>query len=295
MNHLRYWVIHALRGVRAGLAIHLVSTGAIALSFLLLGLAVLCAINVDRLTRHWGRGIHIMVYPKADVSPARIQALANMLRGRAEVLSVRQISSAEAYNHLLGSLGGRKGLLSGIESDFLPSSLEISLNQNTPDQVQPLLALLNSSPLIEEVDDMGTWVERLNSLVTSLRAIGLAIALIVGFACLYIIGSTIRLGVFTRREEVEIQKLVGATDRFVKAPFMIEGAFQGFAGSLLAAGLLYLLFRGAAPHIEDVMASALSHVRLGFLSLEYLGLGVAGGTLLGVLGSRIALGRHMNV
>jgi cell division transport system permease protein len=295
MSHVWSWIVQALRGMRSGLLIQLASTGAIAMGLLLVGLAVLGALNVDVLTRNWGRGVQAIVYLKPEAHAERVRSLVLLLQGRPEVLAVRHVTSAEAYHRLEQSLGGRKALLAGVERDFLPASLEVSLSGHQPDQVRPLLALLGASPLVEEVDHIGAWAERLNSLVVLLRLAGLGIALIVALACLYVIGSTIRLGVFARREEIEILKLVGATDRFVRVPFLIEGTLQGIVGATAAGGLLYLVFRLAAPRVEGAMAAALSHAHLGFLSPPQLALGLTVGALLGYLGSRLALGRYMDV
>ena len=128
-----------------------------------------------------------------------------------------------------------------------------------------------------------------------LRLGGLLLALIVAGACLYIVGTTIRLGVFARREEIEILKLVGATDRFVRGPFLLEGALQGFLGAALALALLFTAHRIAAPRVEAALSVALSHLRIEFLPIAQLSLGLAAGALLGLLGSRIALGRYLDV
>jgi cell division transport system permease protein len=295
VNHLLGWVLQALRGIRSGLLIQLAATGAIAMGLLLVGLAVLGALNVDRLTRNWGRGVQAIVYLRPDAPPERVRALVRLLQGRPEVVSVRSVTSADAYRRLEESLGGRRGLLAGVERDFLPASLEISLSAQQSDQVRPLLALLGSSALVEEVDHIGAWADRLSSLVALLRLAGLAVALIVSFACLYIVASTIRLGVHARREQIEILKLVGATDRFVRVPFLIEGTLQGLVGAMAAGGLLFLIFRFAASRLEAALSAALSHVQLGFLSPSQLALGLLAGALLGLFGSRLALGRYVDV
>src|SRR2546423_7893103 len=97
---------------------------------------------------------------------------------------------------------------------------------------------------------MGDWTGRLRALERLLSAAGWFVALLVLCACLYIVGSTIRLGVFARRDEIEIWKLVGATDGFVKAPFLVEGGLQGALGTGVAVILLYGLYRLASPRLE---------------------------------------------
>jgi cell division transport system permease protein len=290
-------VVQALRGMRAATLIQLAATGSVAVGLGLVGLALCGASNLERLTARWGRGVQIVAYLKADVAPASppVRALAAALRARPEVLYARVVDGAEAQRRLAESMGGRGRLLAGIEPGFLPSSLEIALHARAAQDARPLLALLSAAPVIEEVDELGAWVKRLGGLVALLRTLGLALALVVGGACLYTVGSTIRLGVHARREELAILKLVGATDRYVRAPFLLEGALQGLLGAAIAAGLLYAAFRAVAPRVESALALALSHLRLEFLTLPQLALGLAGGALLGLLGSRIALGRYLDV
>jgi len=145
------------------------------------------------------------------------------------------------------------------------------------------------------VDYMGDWARRLSSLVTLLNLLALGLTLAVCLACLYIVSSTIRLGVYARREEIAILKLVGATDRFIRAPFMIEGTLQGAAGALLACALLYVLYASGAPRVEQLLTAAFSHVELVFVPARHMALGVLLTGALGLLGSRLALGRYLEV
>jgi cell division protein FtsX len=295
MDRVRFSLLQALRGIRSGPLIQLAAIGSVAVGLLLVGLAVLGAGNLARLTEHWGRGIQVVAYLKPDVPDDRVRALSRLLSSRPEVLGVRRVSSSQAYQRLADSLGWRQSLLAGVEPDFLPASFEISLTENDAGRVRALLALLSSSELVEEVDYMGSWARRLSSLAALLHAGAAALGLLMALACVYVVGSTIRLGVHARREEIEITKLVGATDNFVRAPFLIEGVLQGLLGAAAATGLLYLLFRAAAPRLEQALTSAASHLPLQFLSPAQLAAGLLVGALLGLLGSRLALRRYLEV
>ena len=140
---------------------------------------------------------------------------------------------------------------------------------------------------------MGDWVDRLVSAERMLRFGGWILALLVGMACVYIVASTIRLGVFARREEIEILKLVGATNGFVQAPFLVEGAIQGTVGAALSLGILYGLFRVAAPEVQRSLGAALCAVPLGFLGDGEMAVIVLLGMLLGLAGSSLAVSRHV--
>jgi cell division transport system permease protein len=290
-----YTLVHALRGIRHGLLIQLASTGTMAVGLLLVGLAFLAAANLDRLTARWGRGLQVIAYLKAEAPETRVAALVKLLEGRPEVSSVKRVTSRAAYGRLRASLDGRRELLEGLEEGLLPSSLEIGLRPVPAEEQRPLLALLGASSVVEEVDHMGRFTERLGSLSTLLDTAGLCIALIAVLASLYVVSSTIRLGVHARREEIEILRLVGATRRFVSAPFMIEGALQGLSAGLLAAGVLYLVHLALAPRLEVSLRAIFSAMPIRFLSAPELAIGAGAAVLLGILGSRLALGRYLAV
>ncbi|MCA9672954.1 MAG: ABC transporter permease [Myxococcales bacterium] len=289
-----YFVRQALRGMRAKPMIQLAAVGAIAVGLLLVGVAVVCALNVERLANHWGRGTQLTVYLKQDATRARADALAKLLRSRHEVARVRYISPRDARKRLGESLGSRAALLADVEPDFLPASLEVELSREADGaQARAIVALLGAARGVEEVDYLGRWAQRLGTLVGLMRTGAILVAAIIALACLYIVGSTIRLGVYARREEIEIQQLVGATPAFVRAPFMLEGALQGLVGGALALLALYVFHSIAAPEIEGALASLLARLDVAFLSPLQLCLGLVGGVLLGLVGSTVATGRYV--
>ena len=289
---LGYWLLNTARGIRARLGIQLASAVTIALSLLLLGLALVGRDNVERVTARWGRGVQVVVYLAPGASEEAVAGLQQTLRDRTEVSKVVWVSPRWARKRLADSLGSRGSVVEGVEPDFFPASLEVSLRQDRPRGVKALLSLLRSSPLVDEVDAMGRWARRLNALVALLNLLAAAVALVVGLACLYIVYSTIKLGVHDRREEIGIQRLVGATDVFVRAPFMIEGALQGGLGAGLAWALLYGLFVLGRSHLSQLLSSSFGAFELTFVPLSTVLWGVGFGALLGLVGSRLALGRY---
>ncbi|PID39326.1 MAG: hypothetical protein CSA65_09530 [Proteobacteria bacterium] len=294
MRRVGFFWLQALRGMRRSPLIQLASVGALAVALLLIGLAALGSINLDRLARHWGSGRELTVFLHPQTAESRIAALERLLRGRAEVGKVNRVSSKQAHARLKASLGDQRQLLDNISASLLPPSLEVELvKASSSASLAPLLALLRSAPGVEEVEYLGRWAERLGGIVHVARDGSLIIALIVALACLYVVAMTIRLGVFARRDEIEIQRLVGATSAFVRAPFLIEGFVQGLVAAGIALAALYALFDWAAPAVEGALGAVLSQLSLVFLGPQQLLLGILGGALLGLFGSGLALGRYM--
>jgi cell division transport system permease protein len=289
-----YGLARALRGARARPVTTLLSTGAIAVSLILVGVLALAHLNVDRLTAKWGRGVHMVVYLKDDVTPERARAIGRVLGQIPAIERVDYVPSDEAQRRLAESLGPRQDLLDGVEAGFLPASLEVTLTGGVRDVAaqSPVIERLKRTPGVDEVSFLGDWVDRLASLLGLLRTAALALALLVAGACVYIIGGTIKLGMYARRDELDILRLVGATDAFVRLPLVVEGALQGVCGAACALAALAGLYRLAAPTLERALASAVGDVKLTFLPgtllLAALGVGLA----LGVMGSALAVGRH---
>jgi len=287
---LAYFAKQALHGVRRSPLIQISAVGAIAMALLLLGITFVGLRNADRLTQRWGRGTHLLAYLKRDLPRERVQRLARVLRERDEIASARIVWPKQAFARLKRALADQGRLLEGIETDFLPASLEIRLTDAASST--PLLALLEAIDDVQEVDYLGQWAKRLGLLAALLRAAALLVAIGVCAACLYIIGTTIALGVHARRKELEIQRLVGATDAFINTPFLIEGSLQGFAGAALATAALYALFSWAAPRANGALGSLLNPIELQFLSAGQVATALLGGTLLGLAGSSMALARQ---
>lgn len=284
-------------GARRNPLIQLVAVGTIALSLVLVGTVQLAASNVARLASGWGADVQMTVFLEDGIAPDRALQIAAALKKLPGVDGVRSVEPKEAYQRMRRSLGARGDLLDGVEETFLPASIEVALKPGVADVIRahPAFEKLRHTAGVEDVELMGDWVARLRAVETLLREAGIAVGLLVLCACLYIVASTIRLGVFARRDEIEILKLVGATDGFVKAPFLVEGALQGALGTVCAVGLLYGLYRLAQPRLESLLGGVLAAGPVTFFRPMELLVGVAFGTLLGLCGASIALGRYVKV
>jgi cell division transport system permease protein len=272
----------------------MLATGAIAVSLMLVGVVYLAQRNVAKLTGTWGGGVQMVVYLDDDVSPERAREIARILAGVDAVERVDYVPPDVAHARLAESLGERKDLLDGVELGYLPASLEVSLHGGVRDvaAMSPLVDRLRRTPGVEEVEFLSDWVDRLAALLRSLRLAAVALAILVAGACVYVIAGTIKLGVYARKDELEVLKLVGATDRFVKAPLLLEGALQGALGAAAAVGLLFALFKLGAPALERMLEGAVGGVSITFLPGVEAAVVVAAGAAIGVMGSWIAIGRY---
>jgi cell division transport system permease protein len=284
----------ALEGIRHQPFVHTVSTVTLAVALFTVGLARSAATEFDRLIGSLGGEVRVTVYldPKARADAQA--AVAAWLRQRG--MAVEEVSPKAALDRLVKELGPAAESLRGLPEDPLPPSLEVRIpeGRRAPEALRALAAELRALPAVTGVDYGEQAVERLHSMARALRWLGLlAFAVLVG-ATLIIVSATLQLAIYARREEVEIQKLVGATDRFVQAPFLLEGVVQGLAGALLAVVALGVFRQTAGPQL----ASLFSFLRLPTVAtgpspwLEAAQLAAVGAAL-GLAGSYLAVHRFL--
>jgi cell division transport system permease protein len=287
----------AWQGARRAPLVQAVAVGCIALTLALVGVVALTAVNVRRLATGWGADVQLTVYLEDGTAPARANKIAAALARLPGVTGVRMVDGHQAWERLRRSLGARADLLDGVEEGFLPASIEVSLKPGVAEvlRAHPAFERLKRTAGVEDVELMGAWSQRLGALRRLLDGIGWAVAALVVLTCVYIVGATIRLGLFARREEIAVWKLVGATDGFVQAPFLVEGGLQGALGTALAAVLLYGLYRLGAPRVEEALGGWVAAGPLGFFTPLQLGAALLFGTGLGLVGSAVALGRYVKV
>ncbi len=284
----------AVEGIRHQPFVHGVSTVTLAIALFTLGLARSAAVELDRLIGSLGGEVRVTVYldPKA---PAEARtAVAEGLRRRG--MAVQEVSPRAALARLVAELGPAAESLRGLSEDPLPPSLEVRVppTLRAPEALRALATGLRATAGVTGVDYGEDAVERLTAIARALRWAGaLAFAVLVG-ATLVIVSATLQLAIYARREEVEIQKLVGATSRFVQAPFLVEGALQGLAGAALAVLALLVFRQLAAPQLASLFSFLRlpGHAPSSGLWLEALELAAAG-ALLGLAGSYLAVLRFL--
>jgi cell division transport system permease protein len=284
----------ALEGIRHQPFVHTVATITLAVALFTVGLARSAATELDRLIGSLGGEVRVTVYLDPRARADAQGAVAAGLRQRG--MAVEEVTPRAALDRLVKELGPAAESLRGLPEDPLPPSLEVRVpeGRRAPEALRALAAELRALPAVTGVDYGEQAVERLHAMARALRWVGLlAFAVLVG-ATLIIVSATLQLAIYARREEVEIQKLVGATDRFVQAPFLLEGVVQGLAGALLAVVALLVFRQTAGPQL----ASLFSFLRLPTVAaapspwLEAAQLGVVGAAL-GLAGSYLAVHRFL--
>jgi len=202
--------------------------------------------------------------------------------------------SRETAWHDLQEKNGAQGALGGLEKNPLPDAFVIHAKNTEPGAVEALQKELSDWPHVEHAQLDAAWVKRLYALLQLGEKAVLILAALLGFALVAIIGNTIRLQILTQREEIEVSKLIGATDRFIRRPFLYAGTLQGLAGGITAWLILYAALYVFNLSVEDLARLYASDFRLKPLEFQATLILVGCSALLGWIGSYWAVSRYLS-
>jgi cell division transport system permease protein len=288
-----------LRRVRSNLKqlfwTHVLTAGTMAMTLFVFGGFLLVEINLQRLLKGWGDQIQVIGYLNNGFGAEDVRALIKRIEAMPEVRGVRYITREQAWRDFQTALGSQSGLLEGLPREVLPASVEISLNPAERDLpvVERLAERLRQERAIASVEYPQDWVERLSLVVLAVEWIKWIFGGVLFLATFFIVGSTVKLAVLARKDEVEIMQLVGASEELIQAPFVIEGMIQGLVGAAMAVTglwLVHLLILRELPSPSGLWAPLEG---LRFLDLHGLALLLVIGWLLGAAGSVISLRRFV--
>ena len=290
---LRYALRRARRGLRSAAGVSLLTTATLAASLLLLGLYAMGVHNLTALVERWGRPHALTCVLEVGLPAARWETARAGLAGLPGVRTAQVLPPAVALAQFRDQGEAAAALVRGVEPDFIPAQVMLEL---APTATAHAVALAARSLYgVAEVDDPGAAAAGLRRALRLLRLGGLALGAGVTLLTGFVVASTIRLAIYGRRDEIAILRLVGATRRFVAAPFVLEGTLWGAGAGGLALLALLTLDRLAAPRLSAALSGLTDGLTLRFfvwpLALGLLPLGLA----LGSLGSLAAVLRFLRL
>jgi len=286
-----YFVRTSLRGIAATPGTALVATGTIAVALVLVGAFALVVINMQELVLRFGDAVQVTAFLEPGLDPPTREALVDRARGIEGVAEARLVTEQEALERFEEGVGQGFALLEGLGENPLPASLELTLaaDARTAADLSRVSAALATLPGVEETGAGVDWVEGYVRALALVRGLALGLGVILALATTLIVSNTIRLAVLSRRDELEILSLVGASRAFVNTPFLIEGALQGVTGGVFAWLLLYALFWLVLPGFEFGLELVLGGASPRFFDAAESTWLWVGGAGLGLLGSAIAV------
>lgn len=247
--------------------------------------------TLDRMIDALGRRTNMVAYLTDNALPSDTAELVTVLQNDPNVGQVTFISRDDAAAKFRDTLDELAEILDVIENNPFPASIEVRMND--PEAILALADELRSrTDIVEEVLVRDDVVSRLLYISQLVRLAGGVLLISIGLVTIFVIQNTIRLAVFSRRDEIEIMKLIGATDWFVRGPFVVEGAIIGFLGSAIASAVLVTGFARVGPRIESVISFLPIQTGAAFVSNVSVFTMVVG-VLLGAAGSYLSVRRHL--
>ncbi len=302
MSSIAYFFKESLRGFSRNLSTALGSIVTIFLSLLIIGLFLVGGVMVNNIIESVEDEVSITAYVADDASEEDIQAVEDFIAGLEGVSSVGFTTKEQALENfsssqntdIIDSLDGTNPLPASIDVELSDSQLvEQVADQIEANETFRAICDEPDNPADSIMYGQGT-VERLLQLIAYVRYIGYALIALLIFIAMVFINNTIRLAIMARRKEIAIMRLVGASNGFIRGPFLMEGSLHSIIGSLLAVGVLELLRRFVLPVVQNAISFLSFEAGLQTFLMIYLGLVVAG-LVIGLIGSAFAMRRYLKV
>lgn len=292
-SNMMYVLSDALRSIRANLITTIFTSLTLGFSLAIFALFLFVFINANAAIKSFGDRTRIIAYVK-DNQAVDPEVLRKELLKIPGVGSAEYVSKDRALKELKDELKGHESILEGVDANPLPASFEIKLSDSfrDPSLISSAAQRLKALNWVEDIQWNREWVEKFSAFLRFIELAALIIGVFLGAATIFIISNTIRLTVYARKDEIEIMRLVGASTLFVKVPFFMEGALQGFLGGVLA---LLMLWAGQYLLLSNVPAYFRFVADVPFPAYVVFGFLVAAGVVMGVAGSLISMGKFLKV
>lgn len=288
-----YFVKETYKSIRRNGFMSFASISTVAVSLLVLGMFLMIFLNTNNLAQYLESQVQVSVYMQDSATAKELASVKDKLAKMPGVVKVTQVSKQQALERFKKRLGDQQQLLNslGKENPF-PNSFEIQVD--SPERIKVLTPQIGQLPKVETAKFGQEVVEHLFQLTKILRFGGIILVVFLAMATLFIISNTIRLTVFARRKEVIIMKYVGATDWFIRWPFLLEGMTLGFCGAVVASLFINSIYSGLLERIHATLAFLPLLPTYPLLLYVDVFLLVAG-TGIGALGSYISLRKFLQV
>ena len=244
---------------------------------------------VENNTLRWQNGVHVVVFLDDRVTTTAHKQLEESLESYPEVRTVEYFSKLEAEEEFKVLFKDQPELLAEVDYEILPSSLRINLND--PSDYILIIERLEGNPAVKEIRSSGEAIERLLSLTDTLAISASAFALLIGFAAFILIINTLRIAAFSKKREIKIMRLVGASSTYIRLPFIFEAVIESLIGTSIAVGFGWAVIEYSKNSVvaDSIFDITISDDYLIFLTLSLLMFSIIFGLFASFVGIRKAL------
>jgi cell division transport system permease protein len=283
------YVRRALVDIKLNKFLNLITIITIALSILVVSTFMLFFQNISNMVETWNHGGRVMVYLDESFTMEMIPEINAKLKSLSNTKQVFFISKDVALNNLKKDMNSESIFFETLSENPLPDAFDVRMGGvSNFEEVTLFAEAIKGIPMVSEVEYGKSWLEKFLSIYSLFKVVGWAISSLFFMIALFITANTVRLAFFSRKEEISIMHLVGATDGFIKTPFYLEGLFQGAIGGITGLLVLLISYLSLSSGASDAVASYM-FVDIQFLSFKYILIIIAGSTFLGWFGCYISL------
>lgn len=270
MNKFSYVVKNAILNMRRSPLIVFATIIAVLVSSFLVFTTLSARSIVENNTIRWQNGVHVVVFLDDRVTTTAHKQLQTSLESYPEVRTVDYFTKAEAEEEFKALFKDQPELLSEVDFTRLPSSLRVNLNN--PSDYQLILQRMEGNPAVKEIRTSGEAIERLLSLTNTLVVSATAFAFLIGFAAFILIVNTLRIAAYSKKKEIKIMRLVGASATYIRLPFIFEAVFESLIGTSIAVGLGWAVIEYSKSSVvsDSIFDIAISDNYLIYLTLTLL-------------------------
>lgn len=291
---LDYATRETVSNLRRNLLLTTASMLTVAVSLAMVGGALLLRYGVDNATKRWKGGIEFELFLNKDITPQQQQALERGLNEHPDVDTVTYVSQAEQFELFKLYYADQPEVLENVKAEDLPPSYRVKPSVDDGEVIRAMVDRFRGEVGVRDVAFAAEEVDRMLRLSSRAQVAIWATAGVLFFAAALLIFNTIRMAIFARRREIEVMKLVGATNWFIRVPFMLEGLIQGLVGAAIAFATIYFMSGPGEGWIQDldvftgfqILTSEVSSTGLVMLGV---------GSVLGALGAGVAVTRFLDV
>ena len=294
INTLKHFTADATKSLDRNRTLTIASVLTVSITMFVFGIFMLVSANVNMMLDDLGSSLEVTVFMYDDISEQEQNAIESRLEGIEGVAELRYESKEEALQNVKEELGEENEyLFADFDEENNPFPASYIVRTENPEDVNVVVESIQNMPGIENIRESQELVEAVESIGNTAQTVGITFSVILLVVSLFLIGNTIKLTVFSRQKEISIMKYVGATDAFVRWPFIIEGMIIGLIGGVVAT---VILFTGYSIFLSSVGVGAI----INFMSSTYVLTSIMwkfmlAGLVIGSLGSIISLKKFLKV
>ena len=294
ISTVKYYFVDALRSLKRNRTVSMASVATVAATLFILGVFLLIVFNVNEGVQELGSKLQVKIYLKDDITIADKSAIEKALDNVQGVTEIKFEDKNDALEKVKKQFGeDSKSLIQGFEKkNPFPNAYVVSVQK--PEIVNNVVKAAEGLNGIEKIKDVREIVDKIIKLTNTLKVVGLALFVILISVSLFLIGNTIKLTLYSRKKEIGIMKFVGATDWFIRWPFIIEGMMLGVSGAIISTGVLYYVYRLIFLKYTNVLLGV-NLINPHFILSTTLWQFMLGGLFIGAMGSIMSIRKFLIV